>query len=81
ADCFAHLGIAASENQIQAIVSGPDMRRYSKAQEYDYDAKLRSEVLAQARAQHAAEIKRGLDWLERAASQFAPLAAVLNAKA
>jgi len=44
------------------------MRTYSKAQEYDYDAKLRSDVLAQAWAMQGAEIKRGLGWLEKMAA-------------
>ena len=68
AACFRHLGIAADDNQIAAILSGPDMRTYSKAQEYDYDAKLRSDVLAQAWAMQGAEIKRGLGWLEKMAA-------------
>jgi hypothetical protein len=65
AACFAHFEIAASDALIAQIVSGPDMRTYSKAQEYDYDAKLRHDVLAQARAQHGAEIRLGLVWLEK----------------
>jgi hypothetical protein len=65
ARCFNHLGIEASGEQIAAILAGPDMRTYSKAQEYDYDAQLRRDVLDQARAQHGAEIKRGMLWLEK----------------
>ena len=65
ARCFNHLGIEASDEQIAAILAGPDMRTYSKAQEYDYDAQLRRDVLDQARAQHGAEIKRGMLWLEK----------------
>jgi len=65
--CFEHLGIAAGDDQIGTILSGPDMRTYSKAQEYDYDAKLRSDVLAQAWAMHGTEIERGLGWLEKMA--------------
>ncbi len=49
------------------------MRRYSKAPEHAYDAALRREVLNQARALNAAEIRRGLAWLDRAAARFAPL--------
>ena len=78
AACFRHLGIAVTEEQAQAIVDGPDMRRYSKAQEYDYDAKLRGDILAQARADHGAEIKRGLAWLERAATQSSQVQALFR---
>ena len=68
ATCFAHLGVAADEDQIREILSGPDMRRYSKAQEYDYDAKLRADVLAQARTMQGGEIDRGLGWLKNLAA-------------
>jgi hypothetical protein len=77
ATCFQHLGITASNDRIAAILSGPDMRTYSKAQEYDYDARLRSDVLAQAWAMHGAEIKRGLGWLEKMASQYPAIADVI----
>jgi hypothetical protein len=62
---FKHLGIDASAADVAAILAGPDMSRYSKAPEYSYDSKLRSDVLNQARAQHAGEIARGLNWLDR----------------
>jgi len=78
ASCFGHLGIATSEDQIREILAGPDMRTYSKAQEYDYDAKLRADVLNQARTEHGAEIKRGLAWLERAAKEFPAVGDVLK---
>lgn len=70
---FRHLDIDASASQVSAILSGPDMRRYSKAPEYAYDAALRVEVLNEARALHGAEIRRGLNWLEQAAARFEPV--------
>lgn len=78
AACFAHLGIAAHADQIREILSGPDMRRYSKAQEYDYDAQLRADVLAQARALRGPEIKRGLDWLGKLAKDSPSVADVMD---
>jgi hypothetical protein len=63
--CFAHVGNRATIDQVRTILAGPDMRTYSKAQEYDYDAKLRTDVLNQARREHGAEIRRGMVWLER----------------
>jgi len=78
AACFGHLGIAASEDQLREILAGPDMRTYSKAQEYAYDAKLRADVLNQARAEHGGEIKQGLEWLERAAKEFPAIGDVLK---
>jgi len=62
---FDHLGIEISDADIAAIVSGPDMRRYSKAPEHAYDLALRNDVLAAARAEHGEEIRRGLRWLEK----------------
>jgi hypothetical protein len=67
---FHHLGIAATEDEIAAILSGPDMTRYAKAPEYAYDAKLRNEVLNQARKEYGGEIKRGLAWLENAGKEI-----------
>ena len=63
-----HFNIDATAAQVQAILRGPDMHRYSKAPEHAYDAALRHAVLQQARAAHGAEITRGLVWLERAAA-------------
>lgn len=70
---FHHFGIDATPAEVDAIAQGPDMRRYSKAPEYEYDTNLRLDVLSEARIRHAAEIRRGLNWLERAAAQFEPV--------
>jgi hypothetical protein len=66
-----HFGIDASLSEVHAILRGPHMQRYSKAPEHAYDAALRRDVLNEARALHGEEIRRGLAWLDRAASQFA----------
>ncbi len=73
-----HLGVDAAAGEAEAIVAGPDMRRYSKAPEHAYDTALRGEVLNAARAAHGAEIHQGLAWLDRAAAQFAPVQEALN---
>jgi hypothetical protein len=75
---FRHLDIDANPSQVNAILSGPDMHRYSKAPEYAYDTALRVEVLNAARALHGAEIRRGLKWLERAAARFEPVRHALS---
>jgi hypothetical protein len=69
---FQALGGSVALNDIEALVRGPLMRQYSKAPEYAYDAALRREVLLSADAEHGAEIRRGMQWLERAATH--PLA-------
>jgi hypothetical protein len=76
-EILRHFDIDANAAEVQTILEGPDMRRYSKAPEYAYDTALRLEVLNQARALHGAEIRRGLNWLERAAAQFEPVRAAL----
>jgi hypothetical protein len=73
-DILRHFDIDATAAEAQAILEGPDMRRYSKAPEYAYDAALRRQVLQQARALHAAEIRRGLAWLDDAAKKWPAIA-------
>jgi hypothetical protein len=68
-----HFDIEAASAEVEAIIAGPDMRRYSKAPEHAYDAALRLEVLNEARATHGAEIRRGLAWLDRATAEFTPV--------
>jgi hypothetical protein len=75
---FRHFDVDATPAEVGAIVHGPEMRRYSKAPEYEYDAGLRLAVLSEARIQHGAEIRRGLNWLERAAAQFEPVRLALK---
>ena len=65
-----HIGIDASTGEVERIVGGPQMRRYSKAPEHAYDAALRRAVLDEARALHGEEIRRGLSWLEDAAAEY-----------
>jgi hypothetical protein len=62
-----HLKIEATPGEIDALLAGPELRRYSKAPEHDYDASLRHAVLERGRRQHVGEISRGLDWLQKAA--------------
>jgi hypothetical protein len=78
---FRHFDIDATAGEVDAIVQGAEMRRYSKAPEYEYDAGLRLAVLDGARVIHRAEIRRGLSWLERAAGQFEPVQKALTLRA
>lgn len=70
----AHFEIGVERDAIDAIVSGPLMRRYSKAQEYDYSPALRTELLAEAGRRYRREIDAALAALVTAAAGF-PLAA------
>jgi len=59
----AHFGQDVDAAAAAAICDGPLMRRYSKALEYDYSPELRRQILAEARARHAAPIRDALHWL------------------
>jgi hypothetical protein len=59
----AHFGHDADAATARTICEGPLMRRYSKALEYDYSPELRRQILAEARARHAAPIRDAMSWL------------------
>lgn len=78
---FRALGSEPPLREIEALVRGPLMRRYSKAPEYAYDAQLRREVLQSAQFDHGPEIKRGLQWLESVALRYPVAQEVLGSLA
>jgi hypothetical protein len=57
------LGWMPASGEVESLVAGPLMRRYSKAPEHEYDAALRNSVLESADWEHGAEIRRGMSWL------------------
>lgn len=71
-------GFAASVSDLREIASGPLMRRYSKALEFDYSADLRRELLAEARQEHRADIDQAIAMLSQAASNSPYLARALS---
>jgi hypothetical protein len=73
-------GFAAEPAELQAVVRGPLMTRYSKALEYDYSAELRRELITEATAQHLPDIDRALAML-RSAAEKSPLLARAMARA
>jgi hypothetical protein len=72
-----HLDLPTSAAELDALLAGPLMHRYSKGLEYAYDAGLRRDVLNHARHVHVLEIRRGLRWLDRLAASHATLGGVL----
>ena len=72
------LGATPSEDEVERLVSGPIMRRYSKAPEHAYDTALRRTVLASADREHAAEIRCGMQWLASLAGLHPLVDAVLR---
>jgi hypothetical protein len=77
-DVLQHFRIATAPGEVEAMIAGPDMHRYSKAPEHAYDAALRLEVLNAARAAQGREIARGLALLEKGAREFTPLRDALD---
>lgn len=74
------LGAAAEPSHIDAILAGPLLHRYSKAPEHAYDAALRQQVLACAEREHAAQIRRGMAWLEALAGRNPLVSEILAVK-
>ena len=63
-----YFGFTASEADLTTIISGPLLRRYSKAMEYDYSPALRRELIAEADGLSRADIDSALAMLDRAAA-------------
>lgn len=57
--------------------SGPVLSRYSKAPEHEYSPALRRNVLDEARAAFAPEIREALEWLEALKTRHHALAAIV----
>ncbi|HEY2786571.1 MAG TPA: hypothetical protein VGJ05_16515 [Fimbriiglobus sp.] len=78
AEAFQHLNVDAAATEVQKICSGPLLGQYAKAPTQKYDADLRERLLQQGEALHAAEIHKGMKWLESAFSLSA-VTRLLNA--
>ena len=74
-----HTGAGTIEHaRLDAVASGPATRQYSKAPEHAFDTGLRRRLLEQSQALFGEEIRAGLDWLERTAGRFVPVARALE---
>ncbi|MDE2052109.1 MAG: hypothetical protein KGJ72_13935 [Gammaproteobacteria bacterium] len=78
---FRTLGVPLESREIERLLRGEVMSRYSKAPEYAYDADLRRQVLASADHEHGHEIRRGVDWLTRLAGRHPLIDASLSRRA
>jgi hypothetical protein len=78
AQTTAFFGFEAEPDRFREILSGPLMRRYSKAPEHDYSPDLRRAVIAQANAEHGREIGEALVMLEVAAQESPLLARAMK---
>lgn len=75
---FRALGAPASDAEVGRLVTGPLMRRYSKAPQLAYDAALRRDVLRAAQHDHGGEIKRGIRWLGRMGARHPLVRTILD---
>ena len=78
ARCARHFEFQVPPGRLEELVSGPLMRRYSKALEYDYSPSLRAELLAEAAQHNQADIEAALASLELAAKTAPPLSQALE---
>jgi hypothetical protein len=73
-----HFSIAAPAGSLPAIEKSAVLARYSKAPEqFSYSPAFRDQLLRQARREHAAELSKGLRYLERLAKDDKRVAALL----
>lgn len=61
----AHFGLPRDPRYVEGIAASPVLRRYSKAPERPYSRADRSLLLSESRRENAAEIRKGMAWIER----------------
>jgi hypothetical protein len=72
-----HFALSSDAALSAALARSPVLTRYSKAAEFEYSPELRTQVLNESLRTHAAEIRKGLAWLERLSGAESKVAAVL----
>jgi hypothetical protein len=73
-----HIGVAGVEDAARIALSGPIMGQYAKAPAHSFNARVREQLLVRSELRHAAEIERGLAWLDRAAAEFPDVGDVIE---
>jgi hypothetical protein len=73
----AHFELAAPEEFFTQTPQNPVWRRYAKAPEHPYSPHDRAQILAEARAKKAGEIRRGLLWVDALAAGTPSVAGLL----
>ncbi|MFL6768620.1 MAG: hypothetical protein ACJ8FH_02505 [Sphingomicrobium sp.] len=76
-----YLGLDPGHDEVERIVSGPLMRRYSKDIAFEYSPDLRRELQREARAMHAADIESALAMLDDAGQSSGLLRRALDRSA
>jgi|GEM_PF-431773 len=60
-----HFDLKADPAYLAGLPAAKVLQQYAKAPEHDYSPRLRTQILENARREHADEIAKGLDWLNR----------------
>ena len=63
-----HLQAGITEGTVPNILSEPTLGQYAKAPAQKYDAQLRDRLLRRGEERHGDEIRKGMNWLDRAAA-------------
>jgi hypothetical protein len=71
-------GAEATAAELEELVCGPLMQRYSKDGRQPFDAARRAEELARSRSRHAAEIRAALEWASGFVRAWPPLARLVT---
>lgn len=77
---LGHFELTADAAYLAQVGSSPVLTRYSKAPEHAYTPRLRAEVLRDSRRDNQAEIRKGMNWLERQAKADPAMAEIVNAR-
>lgn len=77
---LGHLGLPLDEALLRALAGSSVLERYSKAPELPFPPGERTGRLAASRRAHAAEIARGLAWIDRMAGADAGIAAAVGGR-
>ena len=75
---LGHFALSRDARYLADVERSPVLERYSKAPEYGYTPSVRADVLRDSRRDNRAEIRKGLDWLERLAQSDAAGAEIVN---
>lgn len=72
------LALDTADEELAALAHSPLLKQYSKAPEYDYSPRLRSDLIAEAAAHFADDIDGALAMLDRASEKSPTLARALQ---
>lgn len=75
---LSHFKLSDDARYLSEVGRSPVLTRYSKAPEHTYTPNVRAEVLRDSRRHNGAEIRKGMDWLERLARSDTAVAEIVN---